>query len=151
MDLMSGNQAKIGRIGLQLDWQRQWFSDGDSHLGGYWDTSFANLYDNSAQHTPGSSPYFNDVGIAAVLRFQRDDRTGFYAEAGAGPRYMSDLYDTTGRRHESRFVVNSHAGVGFIWKNGVDLGFKAMHRSSGNVMQPNDAVNMVGVGLRYRW
>ncbi len=151
LDLMAGNQTKVGRLGLQLDWQRQWFKGETTHLGAYWDTSYGSLREFQHQIFPGNTSNLHDVGIAAVFRYQRNDRTGFYAEAGTGPHYLSELYDSSGRRQGSRLILNSHAGAGFIWKNGMDLGLKAMHLSNGSVTQPNEAVSMVGVGLRYRW
>jgi hypothetical protein len=150
-ELWSAEKVKMGRLGVQWSWDNRWFQDGKYHLGGYWDASLSYWEGSYHRWTPNSTQNLNDLGVAAVFRYQKHDRTGFYAEAGTGPRYMSEYYDNNFKRQGSKFVFNTHLGVGFAWKNGLDLGFKAMHMSNGGVAEPNPAVNVLGVGLKYRW
>lgn len=151
LDLFTGKQAKIGRLGFQWNWNTQWLKTGDASVGGYWDASVFRWREEHYQSPLAHASSLNDMGLSAVLRYQRNNKSGFYAEAGSGPYYLADLNDTEGRRYSHRFIFNSHAGIGFIWKNGLDLGFKAMHISQGGVKQPHEPNNIIEVGLRYRW
>jgi hypothetical protein len=92
-----------------------------------------------------------DIGVSAVLRYQRNDGTGFYAEAGTGPQYQSYSFDWAGRPQGNRLALNTSAGGGFVWKNGVDLGFKASYSTRGQGMDGGDAMGAIGIGLSYRW
>lgn len=150
-DLVSTGQSKVGRLGFQSKWQSQWLQGKDSYLGGYWDAALSRDFAPVPQNLPGYSPMTQDLGLAAVLRYQRNDGSGFYAEAGTGPQYQSISYNLAGRPQGSRFALNTLAGVGFVWKNGVDLGFKAMHVTRGQGRDGNEAASMVGIGLQYRW
>jgi lipid A 3-O-deacylase len=152
-DLTSGNQHKVGRLGLQWKWQSEWLHAKERHLGGYWDASFARWRDHRSPRYNSSPAHYTDLGLAAVLRYQRNDRTGFYAEAGTGPHYLSEQYDQDHRRPTNRLVVNTHAGIGFVWKNGVGLDVKALYMSPGGVIGSVGDWGGVGLGLglRYRW
>ncbi len=150
-ELAPSPQYKIGRLGFQPKWQAHWFQSQESYLSGYADTSLLRDFSTGALHYSGYANTSRDLGLAAVLRYQRSDGTGFYAEAGAGPQYRSISYDLAGRQLGPRLSLNTLAGIGFVWKNGVDLGFKAVHLTRGQGPEGNDAVSMVGVGLQYRW
>jgi hypothetical protein len=150
-ELIGRDKLQIARVGLQWKWQNTWYTASSMHIGGYWDGSIARWRATQFQNIPDNSQRINDIGIAAVFRLQGNDNTGFYAEVGTGPHYLSDYYDNDGRRQSSHLVFNSHAGVGFVWKNGLDLGLRAMHISNGSTSEPNDAINVVGVGVKYWW
>ncbi|QAU35779.1 hypothetical protein EKL02_17305 [Janthinobacterium sp. 17J80-10] len=142
---------KLGRLGFQLKWQAHWYQGNSNYLSGYWDASLARAFSPGQQNLAGVGPSGPDQGLAAVLRYQRNDGTGFYAEAGTGPRYQANSFDLAGRAQGSRLAVNALAGVGFVWKNGVDLGFKAVHVTRGQGKDGNEPSNVVGIDLKYRW
>jgi len=148
-ELAPAGTSKAGRLGFQLKWQTQRFQGNGNYLSGYWDPTPIRGLSPQQLSLPGYAPL--DLGLAAVLRLQRNDGTGFYAEAGTGPRYQSHSYDLAGRTQNSRLAFNAVAGVGFIWKNGVDLGFKAIHVTRGQGKDGNEPGNMVGIDLKYRW
>lgn len=150
-ELIGRDKLLIGRVGLQWRWRNAWYNAANMRIGGYWDASLSRWRGTQFQNIPDTTQNLNDVGVAAVFRVQGNDNTGFYAEVGTGPHYMSDYYDNDGRRQGSHLVFNSHAGVGFVWRNGLDLGLRAMHISNGSTNEPNDAINVVGVGVKYWW
>lgn len=150
-ELAPPGSNKVGRLGFQLKWQAHWYQGNSSYLSGYWDAMPLRGYSSNQQILPGFGATTADHGIAAVLRYQRQDGTGFYAEAGTGPRYQAGAYDWTGRAQGTRLTFNALAGVGFVWKNGVDLGFKAIHVTRGQGKDGNESSNIVGVDLKYRW
>lgn len=149
--LLQSKQYKPGQLGFQLKWQSQWFRDGNNYLGGYWNASFSQDLTAAVPPLRSFSTVPQDIGLAAVLRYQRNDGTGFYAEAGTGPHYHSTSYDLVNRAQDSHFALNTLAGIGFVWKNGVDLGFKAVHFTRGQGVEGAGAGSRVSLGVRYRW
>ncbi len=142
---------KIGKVGFQSKWQSQWLHGADRHLGGYWDASLTSEQSLPLIAHPPIAAGTQDFGFAAMFRYQRDDHTGFYAEAGSGPYVISQSQDHSGRRNGTHFAIGTRAGVGFVWKNGIDLGFKARHVTRGQGRDGNEADSMIGLDLRYRW
>lgn len=142
---------KVGQVGFQLKWQSQWLHGAQRHLGAYWDASVTSEHTLSHTGHPPIGTGAQDFSLAAMFRYQRDDLTGFYAEAGSGPYLISQTQDHSGRRTGTHFAIGSRAGVGFVWKNGVDLGFKARHVSRGQGRDGSEADSMIGLDLRYRW
>jgi hypothetical protein len=149
--LQPTKQIKLGHLGFQSKWQSQWLQSKDSYLGGYWDASFSRSLYSPPYVSHSSVPASQDVGLAAILRYQRNDGTGFYAEAGTGPQYQAISYDLAGHPQGSRFALNTLAGIGFVWKNGMNLGFKASYSTRGQGFDGNESGSMVGIGLSYRW
>lgn len=147
-NLAPSSQSKPGHLGFQSKWHSQWFQRTDSYLGGYWDASLSRDFPSVQQ---GPSAFSQEFGLTAVLRYQRNDGTGFYAQAGAGPQYQSIPHNLAGHPQGSRLALNTVAGVGFMWRNGVDLGFKAAHVTRGQGLDGNEAASMIGIGLQYRW
>ncbi|TCS33550.1 hypothetical protein EDC30_11682 [Paucimonas lemoignei] len=151
-DLFPQKQNKFGYLGFQSKWHTQWFLDKERYLGGHWDTSLSRGVSPAAYSSviPSQAPL--DLGFTAVLRYQRHDGTGFYAEAGTGPQYQTVAHDWAGRPQGSRMSMNTSAGIGFIWKNGVDLGFKASYLSRIQRQEGTEGGSgVIGVGLSYRW
>jgi len=142
---------KLSRLGFRAMWQSQSFHDTDSYVAGYWDTALARGFSPTLSNLPNGAPASMDLRIAAILRYQRNDGTGLYAEAGTGPLYQSFSYQLAGGPQGSRLALNTRASIGFIWKNGLDLGFKAIHVTRGQGPEGNDAGSSVGIGLNYRW
>lgn len=149
--LLPSKQLKIGQLGFQSKWESHWFQNKDTYLGGYWDASVSRALLRPTGHHKDFGPVAQDFGLTAVLRYQRNDGTGFYAEAGTGPQYQLASYYWTGRPQHNRLALNTLAGVGFVWKNGVDLGFKAVHFTRGEGANGGEAGSVVGVGVRYNW
>ncbi|HCY63070.1 MAG TPA: hypothetical protein DHV59_09620 [Oxalobacteraceae bacterium] len=149
--LLPSKQHKAGQLGFQSKWQSQWFQGDNGYLGGYWNASFSQELIAASPHLHSFSAVPKDIGLAAVLRYQRNDGTGFYAEAGTGPQYHSASYDLISGSQGSHFALNTLAGVGFVWKNGVDLGFKAVHYTRGPGGDGSAGGSRVSLGVHYHW
>lgn len=61
LEFASGNKTQIGRVGLQWKWKTQWFSEGSTYLGAYWDASWAQWRANQFQNIPDNMQRFNDA------------------------------------------------------------------------------------------
>lgn len=148
---LAGNESRIGSLGLQWKWNKKWFESERLEVGGFWDLKFSHWRNTQYLNVPDSTQSINDIGIAATFRLQNRERLGFYAEAATGPHWLSESYDNNNRHQGSRVVFETHAGIGYVWESGLDLGFKAMHMSNGSFRDPNDGVNLYGLNLRYWW
>jgi lipid A 3-O-deacylase len=139
-EFATGNKTQMVRAGLQQNWDRQWLQSNGTHVGGYWDYTLAYWRGNRYRNTD-STQNIADVGITPVFRFQRDDKMGFYAEAGTGAHLLSANYDNNGRRLSTLLEFGTHLGVGYVFSNKLDIALKVQHFSNGGIKQPNNGVN----------
>ncbi|MFC3108766.1 acyloxyacyl hydrolase [Undibacterium arcticum] len=151
IEVARGPQSSQVRAGLQWDWNRRWLESDKAYLGGYWDLTLAEWRERKYQNVEGASKNFGDIGLTPVLRYQRLGRTGFYAEAGIGAHFLSDLYDNDGRQLSTRFEFGDHLGAGYIFENHLDLGLKFQHFSNGGIKEPNGGVNFTVLRASYRF
>jgi len=147
----TGNRSTFVRAGIQSDWESRWFQSNGTHLGGYWDLTAAQIRQNRYQNIPGNTRNLYDVGLTPVLRFQRDDKLGWYAEGGIGAHYFSSLYDNNDRQFSTRFQFGDHIGIGYVFSNKWDVGAKIQHFSNGSIKQPNDGANFAILKAAYRF
>ncbi len=138
----TGNKSQLTRLGMQWNWERQWFKSNGMHLGAYWDATISVLHQGRYQNQEASKN-IADVGITPVLRFQRDDRKGVYAEAGIGAHYMSSIYDNNHRTFSTNFQFGDHIGVGYVFDGGLNIGLKIQHFSNCGIQHPNPGANFV--------
>ncbi len=151
LEFGSGNKTDLARLGIQWNWDRQWWKSNGSHLGGYWDLTLAHWRATHYQNQPGNTHSFAAVGITPVFRLQNDDLMGLYGEAGIGLRHLFDLYDNNGHKLSTHFQFSSHLGIGYVFWNNIDLGLKIQHFSNGSIKKPNGGVNFVVVRASYRF
>lgn len=146
----TGNSTQIARVGAQWKWGQnwRWWESNGTHIGGYWDLSYAYWRGNRFNNTDASQ-HINDFGITPVFRFQRDSLTGPYAEAGIGAHYLDDLYSNAGRRLSTRFEFGDHIGFGYVFQNKLDLGIRLQHFSNGGIKEPNNGVNYAVLRVAY--
>lgn len=149
LEFGGGNKTKMARLGVQWNWDRQWWRSNGTHLGGYWDLSFAHWRGERFQNTPNARQSLNAIGITPVLRLQNDNRKGLYAEIGIGMHLLSEHYDNNGRQFSTSFQFGDHVGFGYVFANNVELGMKLQHFSNASIKKPNDGVNFISIGLRY--
>jgi len=147
----SGNRSTFIRAGLQWDWQSKWFQSNGTHLGGYWDLTAAQIRQNRYQNIPDNTKSLYDFGITPVLRFQRDDKLGWYAEGGIGAHYFSSLYNNNDRQFSTRFQFGDHIGIGYVFSTRWDVSGKIQHFSNGSIKQPNDGANFAVLKAAYRF
>ncbi|MGJ9420513.1 acyloxyacyl hydrolase [Massilia sp. CMS3.1] len=147
----TGPKVRLGRLAVQKDWDSQWFASNGRHLSGYWDLSAAWWRSTSYRNVPGQHQNLAVVGITPVLRYQRDDKLGWYAEAGIGANLFSELYNNDGNRLSTAFQFGDHLGIGYVTPTKWDLGLKFQHYSNASIKRPNNGANFVIFGARYKF
>lgn len=145
----TGDKTKMVRFGAQWNWERQWWKSNGTHIGGYWDLTLSRWRGNLYQNVPGARQYITAIGITPVFRFQNDSLKGFYAEAGIGANYLSELYDNNDQQLSTRFQFGDHLGIGYVFQNNLDIGLKIQHYSNASIKKPNDGVNFAVIRVSY--
>ena len=149
LELAEGEKVQMVRVGIQSDWERRWAQSNGTHLGGFWDLSLAQWRGTRYQNIPGATQDITSIGLTPVLRYQRDDKKRWYAEAGVGLHLLSDLYDNDRHRLSTRLQFGVGGGFGFVFNNDVDLGLRVQHFSNGGLKEPNDGIDFFSVRARY--
>lgn len=149
IEIGSGNKTRLARVGLQWKWENKWWQSNGSHLGGYWDVTLAQWHGTRFRNLPDQEQKLTAIGITPVFRFQTDTLKGGYVEGGIGVYYLSNLYDNNGRRLSTKFEFGDHIGVGYVFRNNLDLGLKIQHFSNGGIKQPNNGINFAVIRITY--
>lgn len=144
----TGNKTQMVRFGAQWKWANKWLQSNDTHVGGYWDLTLAQWRGTQYQNRPDTTQNITDIGITPVFRFQRDSKTGFYAEAAVGAHLLSEVYDNNGRTFSTAFQFGDHIGIGYVFSNKLDLSLKMQHFSNGAIKKPNPGVNFAVLGAK---
>lgn len=144
-----GDSTDMGRIGIQWDWGKRWFQGAQWHLGGYWDLS-AGYWRRDA--LPGQNDDIAEIGFTPVFRFQGNNLTGPYAEAGIGAHLLSRT-QIGDKRLSTRFQFGDHLGLGYRFgaKGAWDLGYRFQHLSNAGIKRPNNGINFHQVRLQYHF
>lgn len=135
------------RVGAQWLWQKRWLDNGHRHIGGYWDLALAQWQANARA---GEKDSLIDLGLTPVLRWQSNDRRGFYIEAGIGAHLISST-ELGDKRFGSRFQFGDHLGLGYrlgdagAW----DLSYRFQHHSNADIKKPNDGLDFHQIRLQY--
>lgn len=149
LEIGTGNHTRVARVGMQWKFERRWWQSNGTHIGGYWDLTAAHWRGDRFQDIPGREQHLNAFGITPVFRLQSDSRRGWYAEAGIGVHYLSEKYDNDGHQLSTLFQFGDHLGTGYVFRNGLDLGFRFQHFSNGSIKSPNDGVNFAVIRISY--
>jgi hypothetical protein len=150
-DFGTGTKVRLARIAVQKDWDAQWFASNGYHLGGYWDLSASWWRGTAYRNVPGDHQNLAVVGFTPVVRYQRDDKRGWYAEAGIGANLFSELYNNDGHQLSTAFQFGDHLGVGYVTPNRWDFGLKFQHFSNASIKRPNSGANFLVVSARYHF
>lgn len=151
LEFGAGEHAKIARIGLQSQWQSRWWQSSQNHLGGYWDMSLAQWRGSRFRNEIDARQNITDLGITPVLRFQANDKKGWYIEAGIGAHLLSDLYDNAGRRFSTRFQFGDHLGIGYVTRQNFTVSLSVQHFSNGGIKHPNPGTLFGVVKVAYKF
>jgi lipid A 3-O-deacylase len=143
LEIGAGKNVQIARVGAQWDWQRQWLPSASGHLGGYWDLTAASWRQGRYQGVPGAHRSISDIGLTPVFRYQTNERTGLYVEAGIGAHYLSSQYDNGGHQLATRFEFGDHLAAGYRFGQGWEASAKLQHFSNGGVKHPNGGANFL--------
>jgi hypothetical protein len=138
----SGPKVDMGRIAVQKNWDARWFA---SDLAASWwrGTAYRNV--------PGDHQNLAVVGFTPVVRYQRDDKLGWYAEAGIGANLFSELYNNDGHELSTAFQFGDHIGIGYVTPNQWEFGLKFQHFSNASIKRPNSGANFLVVSARYHF
>lgn len=149
LELGTGNKTKMVRVGMQWKWDKQWWRSNGTHVGAYWDLNLAHWRGERFRDIPDARLSLNSIGITPVLRLQNDSLKGLYAEIGIGAHILSAHYDNNGHQLSTRFQFGDHLGIGYVFRNNVELGLKIQHFSNAGIKKPNDGVDFLFIGVRY--
>ncbi|WP_198420801.1 acyloxyacyl hydrolase [Massilia atriviolacea] len=143
LEVGGGAKVQMVRFGVQKDWSQRWFQSNGTHISGYWDASIAQWRGNAYQNVDGQHQNITNIGFTPVFRFQADDLTGWYGEAGIGLNLLSKRYDNDSNYLSTAFQFGDHIGTGYVFANGWDVGMKIQHFSNGGYKKPNSGVNFL--------
>ncbi|OGS93994.1 MAG: hypothetical protein A3K04_08070 [Gallionellales bacterium RBG_16_56_9] len=146
----NGGAADMARVGMLWNWDKQWFTDGDWLVAGFWEASLGSWRGRSAA---GNNQTVTDVGITPVFRLQQKNQSGFapYAEGAIGFHLITPTLIYANRRFGSAFQFGDHVGVGvrFGKHRQFDLGYRFQHLSNGGIKKPNQGINFNQVHFSY--
>ena len=138
-----GDGIDVGRVGMQWDWNKQWFEAHGWHLGGYWDAQAGVLHGRSG------GPVNNDVGdfsFTPSFRYQQTDLSTIapYFDAGVGAHLWTRTTITESKKSGTAFQFGEHVGVGFRFgKRGIyDLSYRFQHESNASIKAPNPGISL---------
>src|SRR4051812_4527409 len=98
----SGNGVDMARVGVQWNWDKKWFQNGDWHVGGYWDLQVGQW--NGASN-------ITDIGLTPTFRLQNNSLRGGYLEGAIGFHYLSGKNITNAKQFSSNFQFGDHIGA----------------------------------------
>jgi hypothetical protein len=143
-----GDDVTMGRVGLQWELARPVFRFGTWHVATYVDLAAG--YWN-ADSMPGMKhDELFDIGITPVMRLQRNERFGPYAELGLGAHVLT--HTSIGlTRMSTAFQFGNHVGLGYRFgpKTSYDLSYRFQHLSNAGIKHPNAGINFHQVRLQY--
>lgn len=142
------------RLGVQWQWTKRWFTEGDWALTGHWDASIA-VFDGDGDGGQGREA--NDqvtlVGVSPVLRYQPQQPYSWglpYIEAGIGVVLLSET-SLDRRQFGSAFQFEDRLAIG--WRFGpqqaYDLKLGYTHYSNASIKEPNAGLDSVNLTLGY--
>lgn len=148
----NGNATDMARIGAGWDWGKQWFTDGEWLVTGFWEASIGTWRGNS---TVGNNRTITDIGVTPVFRLQQKNMGSFapYAEAAIGFHMISPTFIYANRQFGSAFQFGDHLGLGvrFGERRQFDFAYRYQHLSNGGIKQPNQGINFSQVRFAYRF
>ena len=142
------DSTDMGQVSLIRQWDRQWFTQGNWYLTGYWEASVGRWHSTSA----GGNDIW-DLGLAPVFRLQTRANSGWrpYVEGAIGAHFISDTHVNAGRDMGSAFQFGDHLGVGLVFgdKGQLDLGYRFQHLSNADIKSPNNGIDFQQIRFAY--
>lgn len=146
----NGDATDMVRAGLIWNWDKQWFTEGDWHVTGFWELSLGRWDGHSGA---GNNQNITDIGITPVFRFQQKKPSGMapYLEAAIGFHLISPTFINGDRKFSTALQFGDHlgAGVRFGDRQQFDLGYRFQHLSNGGIKKPNQGINFNQVRFAY--
>jgi lipid A 3-O-deacylase len=147
----AGSSVTQVRAGVQSDWNVRWLASDGRHLSGYWDATLSQWRGTAYRGVSGRHQNITSIGFTPVFRYQRDDKLGWYVEAGIGANLMSEVYNNGHDQLSTAFQFGDHIGVGYVMPNKWELGLKVQHFSNGGIKNPNRGVEFLMFKASYRF
>ncbi len=151
-ELGNGDYTDTARVGAIWNWDKQWFTEGDWLVTGFWEASAGRWKGRSSV---GDNQTITDLGITPVFRFQQKNPSGIapYIEGAIGFHMISPTFIYANRRFGSAFQFGDHVGFGmrFGEHQQYDLGYRYQHLSNGSIKKPNQGININQVHFAYHF
>lgn len=144
------NDLMVTRVGVQWDWNQNWFNSNGTSLDGYFDLNAA-WWHASDWKGKDEDKELAVIGFAPVFRFMKTDKKGPYIEAGIGVSFFSKVYNNSGNNMGTSFQFADHIGVGYVFDSKLDLGLRFQHYSNAGISGDNDGENLLLLRAAYRW
>jgi hypothetical protein len=151
LEVGGGEHVQMVRGALQSDWNKNWLAMNGRHLSGYWDFNLAQWRATAHRGVSGDRQNITVIGVTPVFRYERDDKFGWYAEAGIGASLFSELYNNSGNRLSTAYEFADHVGAGYVLSNNWDVSARIQHYSNGGIKHPNTGVNWFVLKAAYRF
>lgn len=152
LELGNGDQTDVVRAGAIWNFDRQWFTEGDWLVSGYWEATAGSWKGRSAV---GNNQTITDLGITPVFRLQQKTPSAIspYLEAAIGFHLISPTFVYANRHFGSAFQFGDHIGLGvrFGEQQQFDLGYRYQHLSNGGIKKPNQGINLNQVHFVYHY
>jgi len=148
----NGDATNMARVGANWKWDKQWFTEGNWLVTGFWEASVGRWDGHSAA---GDNQTITDLGITPVFRFQQKNPSGFapYAEAAIGFHLITPTFINADRKFSTAFQFGDHVGLGvrFGDRQQFDLGYRFQHLSNGSIKKPNQGINFNQIRFGYQF
>ena len=144
------NDLVVTRAALQWDWNRHWFNSNGTSLDGYFDLNMA-WWRATDWRGNNENKNLGVIGFTPVFRFMKTDKKGPYIEAGVGISFFSTPYNNADNNMGISFQFADHIGVGYVFRNNLDLGLRLQHYSNLGISRHNDGENLLFIRAAYRW
>jgi len=150
VELGNGNATNVTRVGAVWNWDRQWLTDGDWLLAGYWEATAGRWQGHS---NVGNNQTVTELAVAPVFRLQQKHPSGLapYVEGAVGLHLISPTFVHADRQLGSSLQFGEHIGFGvrFGEHQQFDLGIRFQHISNGGIKKPNNGINLSLVHFVY--
>lgn len=151
-ELGNGKETDTVRVGAIFNFERQWFTEGDWLVSGFWETTAGRWQGHSAV---GNNQTITDLAVTPVFRLQQKNPAGIspYLEGAIGFHLISPTYIYDNRHFASSFQFGDHLGAGVLLgdHHQFDLGYRFQHLSNGGIKEPNQGINLNEVHFIYHF
>lgn len=148
----SGNATNMARAGAIVNFERQWFTEGEWLVTGFWEAS-AGIWRGHSAATNNQT--ITDIAITPVFRLQQKNLSGVapYLEGAIGFHLITPTFINDNRRFGSAFQFGDHVGAGVRFGDHYqyDLALRYQHLSNGGIKKPNQGINLSQIHLTYHF
>lgn len=148
----NGDHTDTYRVGALWNFDRQWFTEGDWLVAGFWEAAAGTWQGRSAV---GNNQHITDISVTPVFRFQQKNPGSFapYLEGAIGFHLITPTFIYDNRHFGSAFQFGDHlgAGVRFGEHQQYDVAYRYQHLSNGGIKKPNQGINLNQIHFVYHF